>query len=113
MIKETVNNPRYPHLVVITRLVVDDNPFDEREVLQILYKGEGHSYTDTTTTGDAKMDYNRRKTSIPVRFDEWKQAVLDGDRIAVKIGEYTEIGIVRDFEADNDRTMIYWEYGRT
>jgi hypothetical protein len=112
MIKQTVDNPRYPHYILITRLVVDDNPFDEDDRMDILYKGVGHSFTDTTTIGDAKMDTNRRKASIPVRFDQWKQEVSAGDTICVKRGNIVEKGIIRDWEPDNNRTLIYWELPR-
>lgn len=112
MIVKTIVNNRFPHLVVITRLKVGSNPFESTDRRIILYKGEGRSYTDTTTTGDKLMDRNRRKASIPVRFDEWKIPLLDGDIIAVKMGNIIERGVIKDFEPDNDRTVIYWEYGR-
>lgn len=105
-------NDRYPHTITITRLVVSENPFSEEEESIVLYRGVGRSYTDTTVTGSKIMDTNRRKVSIPVRFDGWKMAILDGDTISVQIGNYTEEGVVKDMEGDNDRTMIYWEYNR-
>lgn len=119
MITEKIRNDRYPHLVVITRLSDTDNPFGCSCKKKILYKGKGRSYTDTTTTGDAKMDISRRKVSIPVRFDEWKRTaelgvagLMDGDVIAVRMGDVVEKGIVKDFEPDNNRTVVYWEYGK-
>lgn len=169
MKREEVINERYPHSVVITRLLVPDNPFndesdeeetttsedvfgnDEEETVEqsgevssdeeqgetdneeetdiryefpdeseeithdvvvVLYEGAGRVFTDTTTTGSTKMDYNRRKCSIPVRFDEWTHEILDGDRIAVKVGDVIYDGEVKDAEPDNDRTLIYWERPR-
>lgn len=121
MIAERITNDRYPHHVVITRLITSNDPFEDACKKIIVYAGKGRSYTDTTTTGDAKMDKNRRKASIPVRFDEWKAiaeigdsnaGLLDGDVIAVRMGDVIEKGIVKDFEPDNNRTVVYWEYGR-
>lgn len=112
MRKNKVINPRYPHAVRIIRVIVGDNPFEDFEEQRVVYEGAGRSYTDTTTTGDSNMDTNRRKASIPMRYDAWKEAVLDGDTIEVEIGEMSEKGVVRDMETDNDRTIIYWEYGR-
>ena len=110
MLEVKPNNPRYPHGVRIVR-VEASSPFDETSE-RVLYCGCGRAYTDTTTTGDNNVDMNRRKCSIPVRFDLWDEPVLDGDTITVIKGTLTEVGRVRDFEPDNDRTVIYWELVR-
>lgn len=110
MLNITPNNPRYPHQVTITR-VEAATPFDDA-TSRVLYQGKGRAYTDTTTTGDNNVDMNRRKCSIPMRFDKWAEPVLDGDTITVVKGTLTEVGRVRDFEPDNDRTVIYWELVR-
>lgn len=112
-IRKKIVNPRYPHTVVITRHRCPDSPFEETEEAPlVLYSGVGRVFTDTTTTGDKKMDKNRRKCSIPVRFDEWSDEILDGDRISVKVGEIEYGGEVKDCEPDNDRTLVYWERPR-
>ena len=124
MEKENIRNQRYPHLIKIVRKVVGksdpDDPFadydapvgEDNEI--ILYNGEGRSYTDTTTVGDKYVDQNKRKASIPVRYDEWGagRCPLDGDTIYATIGNNTEVGIVKDCEPDNNRTVVYWEYIR-
>ena len=124
MEKENIRNPRYPHLIKIVRKVVGkadpDDPFadndapvgEDKEI--ILYNDEGRSYTDTTTVGDKYVDQNKRKASIPVRYDEWGavRCPLDGDTIYATIGNNTEVGIVKDCEPDNNRTVVYWEYIR-
>jgi hypothetical protein len=124
MEKENIRNPRYPHHIKIVRKVVGkadpDDPFadddapvgEDKEI--ILYNGEGRSYTDTTTVGDKYVDKNKRKASIPVRYDEWGagRCPLDGDTIYATIGNNTEVGIVKDCEPDNNRTVVYWEYIR-
>ena len=124
MEKENIRNQRYPHHIKIVRKVVGksdpDDPFtdddapvgEDKEI--ILYNDEGRSYTDTTTVGDKYVDQNKRKASIPVRYDEWGagRCPLDGDTIYATIGNNTEVGIVKDCEPDNNRTVVYWEYIR-
>lgn len=133
-------NDRYPHHVKITRRkesVESDDPFERAtggEETIIIYEGKGRSYTDTTTNGTGSVDVNKRKASIPVRFDEWQNAArmqhenmenseeesesvtplwpMDGDIIEVVKGDVTEAGKVRDFEPDNNRSVIYWELTR-
>lgn len=120
MRKNSVKNPRYPHQITITRVshVESDsnNPFVRAggdTVRTIVYDGKGRSFTDTTTDGNGRVDTNKRKASIPVRYDAWKDLwPLDGDEIAVVMGDVTERGRVKDFEPDNDRSIIYWEYNR-
>ena len=124
MEKENIRNQRYPHIIKIVRKVIgksdpddpfadDDAAFGEDEEI-VLYYGEGRSYTDTTTVGDKYVDQNKRKASVPVRYDEWGagRCPLDGDTIYATIGNNTEVGIVKDCEPDNNRTVVYWEYIR-
>ena len=113
MLKQKVDNPRYPQIVTITRVECSDNPFDGASTERVLYSGVGRSFTDTTTTGGSQVDVNKRKSSIPVRFDKWEEPILDGDTIkTTKDGRLLEIGRVRDFEPDNNRTLIYWDLVR-
>lgn len=114
-----ITNQRYPHAVRITRrsrpqACVDD-PFadvDEGEADPIvIYDGVGRSYTNTTTTGSNKVESNKREISLPVRFDEWGANMypLDGDEVEVRMGSIVEAGTVKDFEPDNNRSIVYWE----
>lgn len=116
MERPNIINDRYPHIVKVVRIVKDgDDPFsEEKEKEMVLYEGYGRSYTDTTTEGDNKVDENKRKSSIPVRFGEWdaKRKPLDGDLICSTVGNNTEVGIVKDCEPDNNRTVVYWNYRR-
>lgn len=135
MRKEFINNPRYPHQIRIVRISPtqsnnvstpisgDEDPFavvDENQTLCqcgkdiTLYDGEGRSFTDTTTNGMGQVDVNKRKASIPVRYDKWEKGrvPLDGDTIYAVVGNNTEVGRVRDCEPDNDRTIVYWEFVR-
>lgn len=120
MRKVIVDNPRYPHQIRIIRKVVSDWLDDEQtEQEYVVYEGPGRSYTDTTTTGDAKVDTNKRKCSIPVRFDKWNGVVdgmqmipMSGDMVYVTKANITEEWEVKDFEPDNDRSVVYGEHNR-
>lgn len=109
MRKANVNNPRYPHKVIITRITPPEDEFSGVPIAKKIYVGIGRAFTDTTTTGSADVERNRRKASIPVRFDEWDDAIYSGDIIETYKGSVYEKGIVRDFEPDNNRTLIYWD----
>lgn len=136
MRKEVISNPRYPHTIKIVRIlekvvpvknaseIEDEDPFatnsssnpqtkTEKEKIT-LYEGKGRSFTDTTTNGMGNVDINKRKASIPVRYDKWEacRQPLDGDTIYAIVGNNTEEGRVRDSEPDNDRTIVYWELVR-
>ena len=136
MRKEVISNPRYPHTIKIARIlekivpvenaseIEDEDPFavnsssnpqtkTEKEKV-ILYEGKGRSFTDITTNGMGNVDINKRKASIPVRYDKWEASrqPLDGDTIYATVGNNTEEGRVRDSEPDNDRTIVYWELVR-
>lgn len=117
MEEPNIINERYPHTIKIVRIVNEneDDPFsDDNEKEIVLYEGKGRSFTDTTTEGDKNVDENKRKSSIPVRFDEWdaKRKPLDGDTIYSTVGKNIEIGIVKDCESDNNRTLVYWDFRR-
>lgn len=131
MKKEAINNPRYPHMIKIVRYVLPEDEFSEEEMTElIIYEGVGRGYTDTTTNGN-DVDVNKRKASIPMRYDEWgdcchvynydengdavdvvKPYPMDGDILVVDKGNVTEEWKVRDFEPDNDRSIIYAELNR-
>ena len=151
MKKNIIDNPRYPHHIKIVRRVekdwLDDDTVlaetvpngtgtaaeetetgeEDNDNFIIIYEGEGRSYTDTTTTGDARVDSNKRKASIPVRFDEWPKAETDadatgkaasilvpmsGDLLYVTKGNICEEWEVKDFEPDNNRSVVYGEMNR-
>lgn len=122
MIVDEIINERYPHGILIMRVVpgrVDaENPFSDSASLEdveaVVYDGEGRSFTDTTTEGNNYIDENKRKASIPVRYDEWDAGSkpTDGDLIRVTIGNNVEDGVVYDCESDNNRTLVYWNLRR-
>lgn len=127
MLEEEIFNPRYPHCIKIVRInatasgagVDEDDPLaepstEDAKSEEVLYEGVGRSFTDTTTNGSVEVDTNKRKASIPVRYDEWGagKKPLDGDTIYATVGNNTEIGRVRDCEPDNNRTLVYWDFVR-
>jgi lipocalin len=113
MRKAKVENPRYPHYIKIVRRMLPDRYSEQEYDEQIVYEGKGRSYTDTTTTGDAKVQSNKRKASIPVRFDEWKKVIpMSGDILYVIKGSIAEEWEVKDFEPDNNRSVVYGEFNR-
>lgn len=122
---EDIINLRYPHMIKIVRITSnvkgvdadDDDPLAEElagNVEEVLYEGIGRSFTDTTTNGNQEVDTNKRKASIPVRYDEWGagRKPLDGDTIYATVGNNTETGRVRDCEPDNNRSLVYWDFVR-
>lgn len=122
MIVDEIINERYPHGILIRRVVPgrvdEENPFSDSASLEdveaVVYDGEGRSFTDTTTEGNNYIDENKRKASIPVRYDEWDAGSkpTDGDLIRVTIGNNVEDGVVYDCESDNNRTLVYWNLRR-
>ena len=122
MIVDEIINERYPHGILIRRVVpgrVDaENPFSDSASLEdveaVVYDGEGRSFTDSTTEGNNYIDENKRKASFPVRYDEWVAGSkpTDGDLIRVTIGNNVEDGVVYDCESDNNRTLVYWNLRR-
>ena len=122
MIVDEIINERYPHGILIRRVgpgrVDAENPFSDSASLEdveaVVYDGEGRSFTDTTTEGNNYIDENKRKASIPVRYDEWDAGSkpTDGDLIRVTIGNNVEDGVVYDCESDNNRTLVYWNLRR-
>lgn len=126
MRKEKIDNPRYPHHITIVRKVYRDwlsESSSSSDDDLIVYDGVGRSYTDTTTTGNAHVDSNKRKASIPMRFDKWPQNTtassqetklfpMSGDLLYVTKGNISEEWEVKDFEPDNDRSVVYGEMNR-
>lgn len=111
--RDTSRDTDYKEKQVVHTCV--DDPFAEvsegESDLLVIYDGVGRSYTNTTTTGSGKVEDNKREISIPVRFDEWEAGAypLDGDEVEVRMGSVIETGTVKDFEPDNNRSVVYWE----
>lgn len=109
MRKVTISNPRFPHTVKVVRITYPDRWSDEEPTETVLYSGEGRCYTNGSVEGK-KVDISHRYISIPVRFDEWKGAKpSSGDTVEVEMGSIKETMTIKDFEPDNNRTVLYCE----
>lgn len=109
MQKNRIVNKQFPHVIEITRNVDSGDPFNTTDTEKVIYNGIGRSFTSTTTDGNGKVITNSRQASIPVKFDEWNEPVLNKDIIKVTMGNITETGVVLDMSANNGTTTIYWE----
>ena len=129
MKKETISNPRYPHSIKVVRVWQTEgesnDPFERVEsetIRTILYNGMGREYTTSASDGSGQVDTNQRAISIPMRYDAWKPIAglpegslywpTTGDIVEVRKGGIVETLTVKDFEPDNNRTVIYAEYTR-
>lgn len=110
MRKETIDNPRYPHIVRITRILERDNAWlydDEERTEKIVYQGRGRLSTNGSVQGQA-VDLTTRTLSIPVNVNGWDELYpMSGDIVTVTMGNVTETMEVKDFEPDNNRSVVY------
>ncbi len=108
MRRDRIINQRYPHHVKVVRVTYPGRWGEETEPTEtILYEGEGRCYTNGGVEGK-QVDITHRYISIPVRFDEWEgEKPSSGDTVEVRIGAITETMEVKDFEPDNNRTVLY------
>ena len=110
-----ISNPRFPHKVVVTRVL----PFDPLEQIEpteakVIYEGVCRSYQKeyVSTTGDVMT--SKRVLSLPLTLKDWTAdtIILENDLVEVDYGSYKEEGIVVDKQPNNLGTDIYWNYGR-
>ncbi len=109
------DNPRFPHTCVIKRRTDDDDPMTDDQYSQIIYQGKCRSYNVNTTSGTGDVIISNRKLSLPVKQKEWGESrpiPIEGDRVEVNKGSYTESGEVIDKMPGNLGTHILWKYGR-
>ena len=116
MRKQVIDNPRYPHHIRIVRKVVGDwfetpsdgSASDEQETVEEeVYNGIGRCYT-SGGVGEQAVDITARTISIPVSVREWGLLYpLSGDTVTVTMGAVTQTMEVKEFEPDNNRTVIY------
>ena len=108
MRKQVANNPRYPHHVRVVRVAYPDRWAEESEPAEtVIYSGEGRCYTNGGVEG-GQVDNTIRYISIPVSVNDWGSIwPYSGDIVTVTIGNVTETMEVKDFEPDNNRTVLY------
>lgn len=106
--RKTNNNLRYPHTIKIVRVHEGDWPSDEQETTEeVIYHGAGRCYTSGGVSGNA-VDIATRQISIPVSVREWSALhPSSGDTVTVTMGNVIETMEVKDFEPDNNRTIVY------
>lgn len=109
MRKDKIDNERFPHVVKITRNTGSNDPFNSTATEKVLYNGIGRSFSSTTTDGNGKVITNSRQVSLPLKFNEWTEPILNNDIIKVTIGNLSETGMILDMAANNGTTTIYWE----
>lgn len=110
-----INNPRWPHKVVITRVKEFDPMVDINLPEPILvYDGKCRSYQKeyVSTTGEVMV--SKRVLSLPETIKDWTSETLplENDLVEVDYGSYKEKGVVVDKQPNNLGTDIYWNYGR-
>lgn len=113
MLKNIVNNPRYPHTIRVVRVTYGEGDWlsdNQQRKEQNIYFGPGRCYSSGGSVEGKAVDITYRQISIPVRFDEWNALVpASGDCVEVTIGKIIETMTVKEFEPDNNRTVLYCE----
>lgn len=110
-----INNPRWPHKVVILREVVFDPLVDiEPKEARVIYEGVCRSYQKEYVSTTGEVMTSKRVLSLPQTLTDWtsETIILENDLVEVDYGSYVEKGIVVDKQPNNLGTDIYWNYGR-
>ena len=110
MRKQRIINLRFPHHVKVVRLTYPERYSDETGPTEtIIYSGEGRCYSNGSVEG-RQVDITHRYISIPVNVNGWSGLhPLSGDTVTVTMGKITETMEVKDFDPDNNRTLLYCE----
>lgn len=110
MRKQRIINQRFPHHVKVVRITYPGRYSNETEPTgTVIYSGEGRCYSNGSVDG-RQVDISHRYISIPVNVKGWGGLhPLSGDAVTVTMGKITETMEVKDFEPDNNRTVLYCE----
>lgn len=110
-----ISNPRFPHKVVVTRVL----PYDPLTMLspeesKVIYEGVCRSYQKEYVSTTGEVMTSKRVLSLPLTLKDWtpETIILENDLVEVNYGSYVEKGKVVDKQPNNLGTDIYWEYGR-
>lgn len=109
------NNPRFPHSIVISRVVrttseqVESSPWDSGdpdtvEVIEIIYNGEGRNYKDGVKRGRDNVVLYDFGISIPYTEIELKK----GDKVEVMERNRLISGFIQDSYLGNLGLNVYW-----
>ena len=110
MRKQRIINQRFPHHVKVVRLTYQGRYSTGTEPTEtVIYSGKGRCYSNGSVEG-RQVDITHRYISIPVNVNGWIGLhPLSGDTVTVTMGNITETMEVKDFEPDNNRTVLYWK----
>lgn len=110
MRKQRIINQRFPHHVKVVRLTYQGRYSTGTEPTEtVIYSGKGRCYSSGSVEG-RQVDISHRLISIPVNVNGWGELhPLSGDAVTVTMGKITETMEVKDFEPDNNRTVLYCE----
>lgn len=103
-----MNNPRFPHWIVVKRESAPENPFGTAPTPTVIYNGEGRRYSQSSTDGDTKVITSNRMISIPGFYD----SIRTGDQVEVNIGTIYERGVILDVLPGNLGTTLIYDYVR-
>ena len=108
MRKQRIINLRFPHHVKVVRLTYQGRYSTGTEPTEtVIYSGKGRCYSNGSVEG-RQVDITHRYISIPVNVNGWSGLhPLSGDTVTVTMGNITETMEVKDFEPDNNRTVLY------
>lgn len=105
-------NPRWPHKVVISREISEnDNPWGEDELTEeVLYQGNCRSYRKSLTSYKENVLTNVRMLSIKGAL----KGLKTNDIVKVDRFGYKEVGYVKDVNIymNGRGTTIEWDYER-
>ena len=107
--RESKCNPRWPHSVIITREVLDGNPWgDESHKEIVIYDGSCRSYRKSSKSYRSDVLTNVRMLSIKGFITNLKV----NDKVSVDRNGYKEEGYIKDINHYmNGRGMtIEWDY---
>lgn len=110
----SVNNPRFPHSCIITRLAKPDDPMSDENVSTVIYNGSCRGYSKLTTSASGEVISSYRGLALPLRQDEWATETIpqEGDKIVLNKGSFIEYGEVVDRMPGNLGTHLLWRYVR-
>ena len=108
---ESSCNPRFPHLIEITREDSGNgNPFEEESKEHTLYIGSGRSYKKGSTKNDKGFLVDSRIVALQGGL----KGIKTNDKIKIEAYGYVENGYVVDVQIymRGRGTNIYWDYER-
>ena len=98
-----IQNPRFPHKVIITRTGERKNPFDEAKE-QLIYDGKCRNYISNKPSNAGVVSQSDYTISAPIIETEIKK----GDKVVVTEKVRTIEGRVVDSYVGNIGSNIYW-----